>query len=372
MNTTSHALVVLAFMFSMPQLVLGASDMYLKIEGVEGETKVVTEASVSPTAMPVRANSGVVACTADAKMCPDGSAVGRMGPSCEFAPCPSTSMPGATGNPEVKVPPPPPPPRPSGDPDFDLGVVAPNPASPLYEERNSTESPLYESNQMTPGSTGASDGGKVNIAVGDVDGDGRAELVVHDLDRDGVRDVAIAELSRAGYIKIDGVDGEAQVATGSARLTIDVHAFRQSGGIQAPSSATTSDNLTSLTEQILSDATTIPTMQSVVIESGAIEITHEAQGRFLGIFRMSYSERVRVTSDGEVRVTLPWYSLLVNEDIDADVYAEATAQKKKDKPKEMQIESWSFGASQAGMYKAISDVMKAKHDTLKNSVGNIR
>lgn len=32
--------------------------------------------------------SGVVACTADAKLCPDGSGVGRVGPECEFAPCP--------------------------------------------------------------------------------------------------------------------------------------------------------------------------------------------------------------------------------------------------------------------------------------------
>lgn len=29
------------------------------------------------------------ACTADAMLCPDGSAVGRSGPNCEFAPCPS-------------------------------------------------------------------------------------------------------------------------------------------------------------------------------------------------------------------------------------------------------------------------------------------
>lgn len=29
-----------------------------------------------------------IACTADAKICPDGSAVGRVGPNCEFAPCP--------------------------------------------------------------------------------------------------------------------------------------------------------------------------------------------------------------------------------------------------------------------------------------------
>jgi len=31
---------------------------------------------------------GFVACTMEAKLCPDGTAVGRTGPRCEFAPCP--------------------------------------------------------------------------------------------------------------------------------------------------------------------------------------------------------------------------------------------------------------------------------------------
>lgn len=31
-----------------------------------------------------------IACTQEAKMCPDGSAVGRSGPKCEFAPCPAS------------------------------------------------------------------------------------------------------------------------------------------------------------------------------------------------------------------------------------------------------------------------------------------
>ena len=32
--------------------------------------------------------NGQVACTEEAKICPDGSAVGRTGPKCEFAACP--------------------------------------------------------------------------------------------------------------------------------------------------------------------------------------------------------------------------------------------------------------------------------------------
>ena len=36
--------------------------------------------------------SGPVACTLDAKICPDGTAVGRVAPDCEFGPCPSGKM----------------------------------------------------------------------------------------------------------------------------------------------------------------------------------------------------------------------------------------------------------------------------------------
>ena len=32
--------------------------------------------------------NGPIACTQEAKMCPDGTSVGRVGPNCEFAPCP--------------------------------------------------------------------------------------------------------------------------------------------------------------------------------------------------------------------------------------------------------------------------------------------
>lgn len=42
--------------------------------------------SISPTPSPAP-----VACTLDAKICPDGSTVGRQGPNCEFAPCPTGS-----------------------------------------------------------------------------------------------------------------------------------------------------------------------------------------------------------------------------------------------------------------------------------------
>lgn len=41
----------------------------------------------TPAAVPSQIPEGV-ACTMDAKLCPDGSSVGRSGPNCEFDPCP--------------------------------------------------------------------------------------------------------------------------------------------------------------------------------------------------------------------------------------------------------------------------------------------
>ncbi|MFA4820090.1 MAG: DUF333 domain-containing protein [Candidatus Aenigmatarchaeota archaeon] len=40
---------------------------------------------------PAQTNGGN-ACTEEAMICPDGSAVGRTGPNCAFAPCPSTQI----------------------------------------------------------------------------------------------------------------------------------------------------------------------------------------------------------------------------------------------------------------------------------------
>ena len=42
--------------------------------------------TVCPNLTPTENNQ--VACTMEAKLCPDGSSVGRSGPKCEFTPCP--------------------------------------------------------------------------------------------------------------------------------------------------------------------------------------------------------------------------------------------------------------------------------------------
>ena len=41
--------------------------------------------------VPGPGGGGALACTMEAKLCPDGSAVGRSGPNCEFEACPTTT-----------------------------------------------------------------------------------------------------------------------------------------------------------------------------------------------------------------------------------------------------------------------------------------
>jgi hypothetical protein len=47
--------------------------------------------STEPSTEATSSHSGEVACPMDAKQCPDGSYVGRSGTQCEFSPCPKTN-----------------------------------------------------------------------------------------------------------------------------------------------------------------------------------------------------------------------------------------------------------------------------------------
>ena len=50
--------------------------------------RLATNTVVTPAVIPTVVPTTNIACTMEAKICPDGSAVGRSGPNCEFAPCP--------------------------------------------------------------------------------------------------------------------------------------------------------------------------------------------------------------------------------------------------------------------------------------------
>jgi len=70
--------------------VLGLVLFLLALAGyaVVSEANVPTEPEPPFIEGPPREEPEGVACTLDAKICPDGSAVGRVAPDCEFALCP--------------------------------------------------------------------------------------------------------------------------------------------------------------------------------------------------------------------------------------------------------------------------------------------
>lgn len=64
------------------------ADIFNKIISTFKFTSKESEGSNTPTQ--AESSPSAVACTMEAKICPDGSSVGRSGPNCEFAPCPTT------------------------------------------------------------------------------------------------------------------------------------------------------------------------------------------------------------------------------------------------------------------------------------------
>lgn len=77
-----------------------------------------------------------IACTADAKLCPDGSAVGRTGPKCEFAACSDSGNGGSGGNGIL--------PYKSGV----SGVVTRGPMCPVVRPDGECPDALYETDVM--------------------------------------------------------------------------------------------------------------------------------------------------------------------------------------------------------------------------------
>ena len=55
------------------------------------------QSNYSQTPVRLAPNPQPVACTMEAKLCPDGSYVSRTGPNCEFAVCPISTPPAGTG-----------------------------------------------------------------------------------------------------------------------------------------------------------------------------------------------------------------------------------------------------------------------------------
>jgi len=124
-------------------------------------------------------------------------------------------------------------------------------------------------------------------------------------------------------------------------------------------------------------------IKDIEVSDDEIEIEYRARGKLLGFIPLSFSERITVrTTESEeerVRIRFPWFSFLLQADVSTDDIARAIGDE-LDK-ENVQFNPLATGgtvdvSAQANIFaqalQTISNVLKTKHDTAKNSVNNIR
>jgi len=109
-------------------------------------------------------------------------------------------------------------------------------------------------------------------------------------------------------------------------------------------------------------------VKSIEASAEKVIIEYEMPARFLGIFNTSLIAHAGVARDGTVKVTFPWYSFLFKKLI---VVSDIESEAKTGLP-EIGDEVLVSFKTRALVIRMLSDIMKTKHDTVKNSIGNIR
>jgi|GEM_PF-3893152 len=148
--------------------------------------------------------------------------------------------------------------------------------------------------------------------------------------------------------------------SGSKRGTTSVRVM-----LVSSTSISTEADLRALAEQALADD---PRVKLIKLQPDLTEIDYEYRGRLFGVIPVKPVLKATADADGNVKVKFPWYEIFVNRsgaveesDLSATVEAEVSASINADPI-----------SVQARIFQTISNIMKSKHDTAKNSVGNIR
>jgi hypothetical protein len=114
-------------------------------------------------------------------------------------------------------------------------------------------------------------------------------------------------------------------------------------------------------------------MEEIALNFEKIKMSHRAQAKLLGFIPISIKEQVEVESEGEtlgkVRVKMPWFNFLVKKTVTAPELELAISNEIKASLGDN--ENWDFG-DRALVLVTVSNVLKTKHDTAKNSVSNVR
>ncbi len=105
------------------------------------------------------------------------------------------------------------------------------------------------------------------------------------------------------------------------------------------------------------------------VSTTSVKVVFKEEAKFLGIFTANLKMEVNADAEGRVKVRYPWFSFLYKKPIDA---SEVEVEIEEELSQSQEIKAKGSLQATAKMFSTISNVMKTRHDTAKNSVGNIR
>jgi hypothetical protein len=184
--------------------------------------------------------------------------------------------------------------------------------------------------------------GGVNVATGDINGDGRDDLVVIDVQK--LRSMDLEKKKEA----LDKAPKTPDEVRDSAGLTL----FAAS----------------------LADGD--PMMEQISLNYEKIKVEYRSKAKFLWVIPMDVVVAVDARLDAEtgdptIEVTYPWYAFLMSKvpANDIQIGAEEAVQKKdKGRKGEISIESYSFGANNASLVlQSIAETLKSVHGTMQST-----
>ncbi len=235
----------------------------------------------------------------------------------------------------------------TGDPDFDLKIT-PKSTSPISDpDRDGYPDVLTGKAPVTPPMTGDPDFDQFNIQFDE------------DADNDGVPSMD-EDISENRKVTVRGWDVEKkEVIAGQPELV------KSSGDLR-----------------LYAEAVTIESLQitKVKIDKSLIEVDAIGKGKLFWFIPIEMESRIVIKhddtmpTDDTVIVDLPWWSIFVNDDVNEDqiksaVTLELTA------TLEGSVSTGELGKTVTRISRALnrlSNVLKSKHDTVKNSISNVR
>lgn len=286
-----------------------------------------------------------VACTADAKICPDGSAVGRVGPNCEFAACP-------------------------GEESSDAGYVKYDDIKGESDDRTSdvTEDPTDPEPANAAG----------YIKIGDIKGESEDKDSVNP---DGTIVNPDDEKAASGFMKIGDIKGESDTSAAKKPKEIVVVGSKVREAVEAGVEVRGWDPVKKEaiigaadveTEEDLEDYLSVLLLSSndridtISVGQTDVNLRFDQPVKVLGLIDIDMPQDVTVSGDeenlGRVKVKFPWWSFFASKKMTKAELIEAMAAG-VDVEKFEHREEFGQTQKQQQTLQTMSNISKMLHDT---------